>query len=252
MYYEGKYVQRNIIKSIKYFTFAAEYRQKNNLNRENKYAQYFLGYIYYEGKYNDQNIEKSIHYYKQSSSLNNHFAKNNLAIMYKNGFGIQKNILYAEELLKEAIRLDTSEILIYNLAHLYLFETENNDDNSSKCIDLILDKFTQTSKLCLDILCLCLVKKHKTITLDIIADELMIHKNINNTQAEYIFNAIKQKNLLNSKCYDSVYNYIHCIDFMYDFNSKVIRSFHNNQNINNNETLNDISIDFYEGLGNDI
>ena len=48
---------------------------------------------------------EAIHYYKEASSFNHNYSKNNLGIIYKNGFGdeIKKNIGYAIGYFDEAI-----------------------------------------------------------------------------------------------------------------------------------------------------
>ena len=73
---------------------------------KNKKAAFFLGFLYHEGKNVNQDIHKSIHYYKSISSFNNKYAKNNLGIIYKNGFNdiIKQNIGLAKEYFNEAIR----------------------------------------------------------------------------------------------------------------------------------------------------
>ena len=55
IYYEGKYVTRNINKAIHYYSLAA------NQNHPN--AQFNLGTIYYKGEYVTQNINKAIQYF---------------------------------------------------------------------------------------------------------------------------------------------------------------------------------------------
>ena len=48
---------------------------------------FFVGYFYHKGDYIERGIQKAIHYYKEDSSFNDQYAKNNLAIIYKNGYG---------------------------------------------------------------------------------------------------------------------------------------------------------------------
>ena len=49
-------------------------------------AHFAAGFFYHEGKYIENDINKAIHHYKEASIFNSHYAKNNLGILYKNGF----------------------------------------------------------------------------------------------------------------------------------------------------------------------
>ena len=44
-------------------------------------AHFSLGFLYHEGKYLERDIEKSLHFYKEASSFNNKYAKNNIGIL---------------------------------------------------------------------------------------------------------------------------------------------------------------------------
>ena len=137
IYSSGNYVPVDVNKAIYYCTLAA--------NQDNPMAQYSLGLIYYcntfntfktneikkgiqyimpalkneykmtylsygfllqEGKNIDRNIDEAIHYYKEASSFNNNYAKNNLGIIYKHGYGdkIKSNIVNSIVYFEEAIR----------------------------------------------------------------------------------------------------------------------------------------------------
>ena len=52
------------------------YSQAEDLNNHD--AQYNLGVIYEQGTLVPRDIDKSIHYYKETSSFNSEYAKNNL------------------------------------------------------------------------------------------------------------------------------------------------------------------------------
>jgi TPR repeat protein len=54
-------------------------------------ANNMLADLYFNGKYVNKNFEKSFLYYKKNE-LNNPLAQNNLAYMYENGIGCQKDI----------------------------------------------------------------------------------------------------------------------------------------------------------------
>ena len=62
IYYEGKYVKRDIDKSIQLLTLAADQNYPD--------AQLFLGYIYFTGKFVTSDISKSIYYFTQAANHN--------------------------------------------------------------------------------------------------------------------------------------------------------------------------------------
>ncbi|KAK8891543.1 hypothetical protein M9Y10_028756 [Tritrichomonas musculus] len=70
IYFTEKYNQENAKKGRYYFMLASKNRCKE--------AHFHVGFLYHEGKYVDQDIEKAVHYYKEGSSFNDQYAKNNL------------------------------------------------------------------------------------------------------------------------------------------------------------------------------
>ena len=50
-------------------------------------ACFYAGCFYHQGKCVDKNIIKAISNYKESSNKDDCYARNNLGIIYKNGFG---------------------------------------------------------------------------------------------------------------------------------------------------------------------
>ena len=95
----------------------------------------------HEGRYIKRNIVQAIHYYKEASSFNNEYAKNNLGILYKNGFGekIKKNISNAIEFFEEAIRQKNDYISMYNLAHIYIYDETLEQKDINKQIQLLIE-----------------------------------------------------------------------------------------------------------------
>ncbi|KAK8837256.1 hypothetical protein M9Y10_036686 [Tritrichomonas musculus] len=88
------YKKQDIKKALYYFEISGK--------QDFRLSQLILGDFYLEGKHVDRDINKSIKYYKDLSNLNNEHAKNNLGVIYKNGFeNINKNILLAKEYFKE-------------------------------------------------------------------------------------------------------------------------------------------------------
>ena len=74
-YLYGKYVQRDINRSIYNLESSAL-----NLYK----ANFYIGCIYFKRIYVNKDIEKAIKYYKEGSSFNDNYCKNNFGIIYKN------------------------------------------------------------------------------------------------------------------------------------------------------------------------
>ena len=117
IYYLGKYsIKRDIKKGQSYIMLASI-----NGNRDANFAH---GYLHHEGKSVKKDIEKAIHFYKEASTFNNQYAKNNLGIIYKNGFGdnVKKHTGNAIVYFEEAIRKGNDYLSMYNLAHIYIYD----------------------------------------------------------------------------------------------------------------------------------
>ncbi|KAK8885607.1 hypothetical protein M9Y10_041057 [Tritrichomonas musculus] len=68
------------------------------------------------GKYVKKDISKAISYYKECSSFNN------LAPIYKNGDGVEKNIANAIEYLNGAIKIDkNNKAALIDLSRMYFY-----------------------------------------------------------------------------------------------------------------------------------
>lgn len=92
----------------------------------------------HEGKNVKRNIEEAVHHYKEASSLNINYAKNNLGIIYKHGNDkIEKRIGNAIELFNEAIKQKNDYLAMYNLAHIYIYD-EKIKQNLDEPIDLLI------------------------------------------------------------------------------------------------------------------
>lgn len=130
----AQYILGSIFLKEQKISLALYYLEQSKLSN----AKFFLGVVYHEGKYVERDIRKSIVFYKEASSLNNQFAKNNLGVIYENGYGekIPQQLGNAVELFKEAIKKN-NYLSFYNLAHLYLYKNPN-DDNIMKAINLLL------------------------------------------------------------------------------------------------------------------
>ena len=138
-YLNGSFVPKNVIYGLELIQKAAENRTFD--------AFFTLGFIYHEGRLIlvKRDITKAIHFYKEGSSLNDQYSKNNLGVIYKNGFYdtfsnkiIPKNIGYSIELFNEAIKQKKDILAIYNLSTIYLYENPVNINNIDNIIKLLI------------------------------------------------------------------------------------------------------------------
>ena len=108
-----------------------------------------------------RNIERSIRFYKEASSFNIQYAKNNLGIIYKKGFEdkIEPRLGSSIDYFKEAIRKKNDKVSMYNLAHLYLYE-EPIKDSIDKSIELLVRSLNEGFYPSFELLCLSLIKKY--------------------------------------------------------------------------------------------
>ncbi|KAK8888304.1 hypothetical protein M9Y10_039370 [Tritrichomonas musculus] len=130
----AQYILGSIFLKEQKISLALYYLEQSKLSN----AKFILGVVYHEGKYVERDIRKSIFFYKEASSLNNQFAKNNLGVIYENGYGekIPQQLGNAVELFKEATKKN-NYLSFYNLAHLYIYKNPN-EDNIMKAINLLL------------------------------------------------------------------------------------------------------------------
>ena len=234
IYFEGKLIKQDIKKAVYLIMLSA----KNG----NKMANFLTGVFYHEGKYVNQDIEKAIHYYKEASSFNIQYAKNNLGIIFKNGFyeKVSKNNGLAIEYFREAIHQKGDYISMYNLAHLYLYEdpVENSIDKSIKLLSNSYMKGFLPSQI---LLCLALIKKYGNDSAKLLDDE-------NNIPSDII-----QKIKIYRLDFDRKYESYRKIDFLYGCN-QYFPSFtfkinnERNQKEKENHRIADTFDLFYEGF----
>lgn len=231
-------VEFNMNKAIDFFTRSS----KNH----NYHSSFFLGLIYSEGKFWKKDINKAVHYYKHASNFNHYFAKNNLAVIYRHGIDkIQKNVNYAIELLKEARKMKEG-LVMYNLAHIYIFEDgfENKIDES---IDLLFESVSFEPAIML--LCIILIKKYG-FNFDMI-EQIIIEKT---SESNKIFQnrIIKQLKLFDEFKLNEQYKLYQSLDFLFGFNSH-FRAFasskiFNEERKNENKEMKDLTSEFYDGF----
>lgn len=85
---EGTLVPQNVKKGLR--------KVKSAASRENPNAQVYLGELYLKGKHVKQDYVKAVKLFKKSLY---HGGRYHLANMYKDGFGVEKNIVVAWALL---------------------------------------------------------------------------------------------------------------------------------------------------------
>ncbi|KAK8843573.1 hypothetical protein M9Y10_024630 [Tritrichomonas musculus] len=235
IYYSGKFCAPNIKKGMFYIELAS--------NNGHRIANFAHGFLLHEGKNIPRDIENAIHYYKEASSFNINYAKNNLGIIYKHGYGesAPKRLGSAIEYFEEAIRQGNDYLSMYNLAHIYIYE-ENINQDINKLIDLLIkssEKFDPSFFL----LCIILIKQNISYK-DVIK---------NNDLAKKISRKIVE---IGSK-FEVIYDYLKDKDYIYNlFLQPVLTSELNNIKFNDANpkypNAKDISNEFYDGFGRDL
>ncbi|KAK8852714.1 hypothetical protein M9Y10_017703 [Tritrichomonas musculus] len=125
LYYVGINVPRNANKAIDLLSRSSE--------NGHKQADFILGYIYQV----ENDASKSISHYKEASSFKDQYAKNNLGVIYKDGFGeFGKNIGLSIEYFTDGIRKYNDLLSMYNLANMYLHK-ELIKNSIDKSIELL-------------------------------------------------------------------------------------------------------------------
>ena len=211
-----------------------------------------LGCLYHLGRHVKKDVKKAISFYKEASSLNNQYAKNNLGVIYKIGDGVNKNLSTAIEYFKEAV--EKSDVLsMYNLASLYFFENYNNFDESLNLLikSLNLDREFYPSII---LISLIVIKKYDNISFEVIKKEFDKYQNKRDEFPGRVFNLIQKFELKAKSNFDKIYQKFQGIYFVY-FDKKSICSDSlkgMNNNNTNNEKLKDINNLFYEGFGIDL
>ena len=244
------YDKSNKNKGIGYLT-----RSSNNGNVR---AHFTLGYLHHEGRFVEKNINKAIHYYKEASSLNDEYAKNNLGVLNKNGFGenYKKNVGMAIQYFEEAIK-QNNEVAMYNLAHMYLYDDsfETNNDNK-KIFELLIESSNRGFPPSIVLLCLALVKKFG-FDLNNIKIELEKFTGKKSNLLFLVCNMIKDKQLDNRLIFDIQFQRYKKIDFVFNhlkfcFISDILLNQKSDQNHKEDLKKKNLSQAFYEGFGCDL
>lgn len=207
--------------------------------------------FYHQGKHIEKNMSKAIFYYKECSTRNNIYAKNNLGLIYKYGEGNIKNMGNAIEYFNELIKKHDG-VAMYNLAHIY-FYGEYVDVDLNKSISLLINsahygKMTDSMML----LAIALIKKYEFVSKENINDELK-SSGINSNYARSELFKIIEKTCSNLyEDYDYGYNYYKDVDYFYiDYEyAECTKDFYGNKTYKNAySNIKNIDNNFYEGFG---
>ena len=138
---------------------------------------------------------------------------------------------------------------MYNLAHLYMYEI-NDQKNIDKSIELLIksSNFNPSKNL----LCIALIKKYG-FNIEYIKKELLKQTDKNIELTLIIYNMIQDMKLIDKIVFDITYNFYKKVDFIYNFIKIPIPSFFlNYQNQSLKKKQINITPDFYNGFGIDI
>lgn len=217
-------------------------------------ANFAHGFLLHEGKYIKRDIEGAVHYYKESSSFNNQYSKNNLGIIYKHGFEdkIKSRIGNAIEFFKEAIHQKNDYLSMYNLAHIYIYESIKQDEDES--IKLLIKSSTQFEHS-LILLSIVLVKRYGE---DVSSIQQTIEKYDKGSKiTSHINEIIFHLDLFNKYNHNYYFEMYKKIDFLYDVELNPILT-EDVQNANQKVIIpkypkaKNITQMFYEGFGIDL
>ncbi|KAK8876323.1 hypothetical protein M9Y10_006521 [Tritrichomonas musculus] len=242
-YYLKNYSISNMKKSVFYIVLASK-----NGNRE---ANFGHGFLLHEGKYIKRDIPAAVHYLKEASSFNNQFAKNNLGILYKHGFGedVPQRISQSIEYFEEAIRQKKDYLSMYNLSLIYFYD--RNVQSNFDSLDLLI-KSSKMFNESLMLLCLVLVQKYDSDLVKIMTN-LEKRIDVSSDLLLKIKNSIIKCNLLNPKSFDLFCKFYRERDYLYDILHRPILTSElgkkdREQNEPNHPFMKDISQEFYDGL----
>ena len=218
-------------------------------------ANFAHGFLLHEKNSSEKDIEDAIHFYKEASSFNNQYAKNNLGIIYKRGYyqnqsRVGNSIIYFEE----AIHQKNDYLAMYNLVHIYMYDDTIKHD-SNKLIELLIKsskKFQHTFIL----LCLFLIKEFG-FNIEIIKEEIGKQTEETSYLSTRIIQTIFDLNLFDKSTFEYFYESFRNKDFLYNIGLEPIMSFDISQKKEvfiqpKYPKAKDISSEFYNGFGNDL
>ncbi|KAK8880547.1 hypothetical protein M9Y10_003227 [Tritrichomonas musculus] len=238
----GRHIPKDIKKGRYYLMLAS----KNN----DRDANFSHGFLLHEGKCVKKDILDAIHYYKEASSFNNQYSKNNLGIIYKHGYNeIKGNIGNAIVYFEEAIRQKDDYLSMYNLAHIYMYDASTPD--LSKSIDLLIRSMNEFIHSFI-LLSLALLL-HFKFNIEMIKQELRERSDITESSTEKILYIINMSQL----SFDELYRSYRDKDYLYNIALDPVLSSeveHANEKVVPPKYPNakELSSEFYKGFGEDL
>ncbi|KAK8865464.1 hypothetical protein M9Y10_011012 [Tritrichomonas musculus] len=223
-------------------------------NNGDRIANFAHGFLLHEKNSSEKDIEDAIHFYKEASSFNIQFAKNNLGIIYKHGYYKNERRLWnAIEYFKEAIRQKNDYLSMYNLAHIYMYDDSIKCD-FNKLIELLINSSKQFYHSII-LLYLLLVKQFG-FNIEKIKQEIEKITDETSNLYEKIQN-ICVLNLSDKSKYDYLYELYRNNDFIYNIEFHPIQAFVIRQKKviiipSKYPNAKDISSEFYDGFGHDL
>ncbi|KAK8892400.1 hypothetical protein M9Y10_029626 [Tritrichomonas musculus] len=213
IYYLGLFIEQNIKKGIYYIILASKNGSWD--------AHFCYGFLLHEGKSLKRDIDGAIHYYKEASTFNIQFAKNNLGVIYLKGFGnqIKKSVGTAVEYFDEAIRRKKDYLSMYNLAHTYIYEETIKQD-----IDKLVELLIESSSHFLNSVILLSIFLIKNFGFDIerIKSEITKRAGNNSKLVLKVSNIVKFINILGKSTFESLFDIYRTKIFLYNIEAKPI------------------------------
>lgn len=190
-----------------------------------------------------KDIDKAIRFYKEASSFNDQYSKNNLGYLFR----MQNKINYSIELFKEAIYQNDDVLASYNLANIYFYDgiVKDNINEAMKILILPSKRNFYPAQL---LLSLALISK---VGFDINIIKKEIDEIVKSDQFSANIINIIQTNKLNSDSeYEFFNTFLSNIFILYNYSYCAIESFKLFKEEPSNKTnLVEINSKFYEGFG---
>ena len=245
IYYRGLFTPKDIKKGLYFIALSAKNGHKHSL--------FLYGYVLHEGKNIKKDITAAIKLYKEASSFNSQYAKNNFGIIHKFGFGneVVANSANAVVYFKEAIHQKNDFLSMYNLANIYIF-----DDAIKQDIDTSIDLLIRSSPYFYHSTFLLYLVLLNKFGYDINAimkfiDEKANHSCELSSKIMEMFNKTQYfPRSVFKEAFDSYKDHLFLYDF--DINPISFLDFQDQANYQNplqNKNVKNISEKFYEGFG---
>ena len=210
-------------------------------------AHFIAGVIYHEGRYIKRDISKAIHFYIHGSNCDDQYSMNNLGIIYKTGFGVEKNIVRSFELFNKAYNTKKNRLSMYNIAKMKIY-SEKNENDLIDSIELLIYASNKHLQIAHKLLCITLINKYGN-NIDNIKIQLRKNRYLKPNFDNLICNLIMKGKLNNPIFFKKEYEKCRNIEYVYNIDKKIVPL---SELIKESKSLLNISQVFYEGFGLDI